>query len=49
MMEAIKAIVAVVAVGAVMWWIISPPSQSVGRARALIVTAGALLINCVGN
>lgn len=45
-MQTIKLLIALVVCGWAMWWILSPPSRAVGRARALIVTVVFLLVSC---
>jgi hypothetical protein len=44
-----RAILGVAIVIWVMWWVMEAPSRAQGRARALIVTIVALLINCAGG
>lgn len=48
-MQTIKGLIAMAVVAWAMWWIISTPSRSLGRARAMVVTIVALLVGCIAG
>jgi len=48
MSDAIRLLVALTAVGWLMWWVFETPSRSQGRARAMVVCVVVLVLSCAG-